>query len=143
MVFQVLCDKKNLKMNILIFEKSKQIEERLIDLICETVEDITFYNAGSYAEALYFLNECKPDIAVVDLEYPGNLGVELLKTITKSNAEIKVIALSSEVSESCLKQFEPYGADFIFNRYADFEQIPGVVAAIGRKINNYSAETKI
>ena len=119
-------------MKILIFENSKQIEERLIDLISETVKGATFYKAGSYAEALYFLNECKPDAVLLDLKYPGNTSVELLKKIRASNQEIVVIALSTEVNESSLEQWEQYGADFIFDKYVDFDQIPKVISAIGQ-----------
>jgi len=43
-------------MKILIFENSKQIAERLIELISETVKDITFYKAGSYGA-----QECLPE----------------------------------------------------------------------------------
>ena len=117
-------------MKILIFENSKQIEERLIDLISETIKDATFYKAGSYAEALYFLNECKPDAVLLDLKYPGNTSVELLKKIRASGQEIVVIALSTELNESGQKQCEQYGADFIFDKYADFEQIPEVISAM-------------
>ena len=117
-------------MKILIFENSKQIAERLIELISETMKDVTFHKAGSYGEALYFLNECSLDAVLLDFEYPGNGSVELLKKIKASNDNIMVLALLSEVNESKVKQCEQYGADFIFDKYADFERIPAILYAI-------------
>ena len=117
-------------MKILIFENSKQIAERLIELISETMKDITFFNAGSYGEALYFLNECNPNAVLLDFEYPGNTSVDLLKKIKASNENTMVLALLSAVNESKIKQCEENGADFIFDKYADFEQIPAIIYAI-------------
>ena len=117
-------------MKILIFENSRQIAERLMELISETMKDVTFYKATSYGEALYFLNECSPDAVLLDFEYPGNSSIELLKKIKSSNDKTMVLALLSQVNESNVQQCEQYGADFIFDKYADFEQIPEVVSAI-------------
>ena len=117
-------------MKILIFENSRQIAERLMELISETMKDVTFYKATSYGEALYFLNECNPDAVLLDFEYPGNSSIELLKKIKSSNDKTMVLALLSQMNESNVQQCEHYGADFIFDKYADFEQIPEVVNAI-------------
>src|SRR4051794_5749158 len=109
-------------MKILIFENSKQIAERLIELISETMKDISFYKAGSYGEALYFLNECNPDVVLLDFDYPGDSSIELLKKIKALSNKTMVLALLSELSESNVKQCELYGADLIFDKYADFEK---------------------
>jgi len=117
-------------MKILIFENSKQIAERLIELISETINDITFYTAGSYGEALYFLNECNPDAVLLDFEYPGNSSIELLKKIKGSSNNTMVLALLSGLNESKVKQCERYGADLIFDKYTDFEKIPTIIDVI-------------
>ena len=117
-------------MKILIFENSKQIAERLVSLITETMKDIVFYKAGSYAEALYFLQEYNPDVVLLDLKYPGNSGVELLKKVRESDDKTVVIALLSGVDEFSMRQWEQYDADFIFDKYADFEKIPEVISTI-------------
>ncbi|MEP6596104.1 MAG: response regulator [Ginsengibacter sp.] len=101
-------------MKILIFENSKKIAERLITVVYETVKDITFYKAGSYAEAVSLLRECNPDTVVLNLKYPGDRGVELLKKIKASNVKTVVIALLSEGDE--FKQWKKSGADFIFDK---------------------------
>ena len=117
-------------MKILIFENSKQIAERLIELISETIKDITFYRAGSYGEALYFLKECNPDAVLLDFDYPGNSSIELLKKTKALNDKTMVLALLSEMNESNVKQCQQYGADLIFDKYADFEQIPAIINVI-------------
>jgi len=66
--------------------------ERLISLTYETMKDITFYRARSYAEAVNLLNECNPDTVVLNLKYPGAWGVELLKKIKPLGEKTVVIA---------------------------------------------------
>ncbi len=117
-------------MEILIFENSKQIAERLVNLISESVRDTTFYRASSYAEAVYFFQECSPDTVLVDMKYPDNNGVELLKTIKSGNCDTVVIALTSDADDLNRKQWKDYGIDFIFDKYADFERIPGIINGI-------------
>jgi DNA-binding response OmpR family regulator len=117
-------------MKLLIFENSKQIVERLINLVSETVKGVTFYKPGSYAEAVYFLNECRPDAVLLDLKYPENKGVELLKKIKTTTNKTIVIALLSETDEFAMRQWENSDADFIFDKYADFEKIPIIINAI-------------
>jgi DNA-binding NarL/FixJ family response regulator len=92
--------------------------------------DITFYKAGSYGEALYFFNECRPDAVLLDFEYPGNSSIELLKKIKASDNKTMVLALLSQVNESSVKQCEQYGADLVFDKYADFEKIPAILDVI-------------
>lgn len=117
-------------MQVLILENSKQITQRLIELISETIKDITFLKASSYGEALYFLRECNPGVLLLDLKYPGNSSLELMKKINGSVNKPLIIALSSEVEELNLKQCHEHGVDFIFDKYADFEKIPNVIRAI-------------
>ena len=117
-------------MEILIFENSKQITQRLMELISETVKNITFLKASSYSEALYFLRECNPEVMLLDLKYPGNSSVELLKKINQSNSKPVVIALLNETEEAIVTRCKEYGADFIFDKYSDFEKIPGVIKTL-------------
>jgi DNA-binding response OmpR family regulator len=102
-------------MKILIFENSKQIAERLINMVYETVKDITFYKAGSYSEALHFLEECDPDTVLLNLNYPGDKGIELLKKIKASNDKTVVITILNGERE--FKRWEKHGADFIFDKH--------------------------
>lgn len=120
-------------MVIAIFEKSKLITERLIDLISETNKDITFYNAVSYTDAINLLQKCKPDAVILDLKFFGNGIIELLKKIKAGNNKMVVIILFNITNEKKLKECKDHGADFIFDKYNDFEKIPSVISALRAK----------
>lgn len=122
--------RKCIKMVILIFDSSRQITERLIELISETVKDITFHKAVSYEEAINLLQICTPDAVLLDFKFPCNCIIELLKKVKTSNDKTVVIGLLSMANEPSRKQFTVYGADFIFDKYDDFEELPGVINAI-------------
>ena len=59
------------------------------------------YEAVTFADGESFLEGCrnkKPDLAVVDIMLPGIDGLELCRTIKKSNPEIPVIIVSAKDS---------------------------------------------
>ena len=120
-------------MVIAIFEKSKLITERLIDLISEINKDITFYKAVSYPDAIHLLQKCKPDAVLLDLKFSGNGSIELLKKIKAGNNKIAVIILFNITNEKKLKECKDHGADFIFDKYNEFEKIPAVINALRAK----------
>lgn len=123
-------------MIIKIFCSSKNISIRLAELINETNEGVIFYNAFSYTEAIKCLAEHKADIVLLDLDFAGNNTVKLLKWIKKFYAEAVVLGLFSLASEPVMKQFRNYGADYLFDKYNDFEKIAPVIKAIRKKMSD-------
>ena len=122
-------------MKVLIFENSKQITERLICLISETILNVTFYKAGSYAEAIYFYNECNPDAVILDIHYPDNNGVKLLERIKAANDKTIVIALSSHGDDYNLQRWEQSGAHYMLDKFAEFEKIPMIIDGVRANMN--------
>ncbi len=117
-------------MEVLIFERSKEIAKRIIDQISETNMGLTFCIAVSYAESLKLLKESKPDVVLMDLNFNGNTAIDLLKEIKQSNDKTVVIVWYTNASERSLKLCKELGADFLFDKYDEFEKIPGVIRAI-------------
>jgi len=122
-------------MIITIFCNSKLISIRLAELIDETTDGVSFQNAFSYAEAMKCLAEYKADIVLMDLDFAGNNAAKLLKWIKKYSDETVVMVLFSLASEPSIKQFRDYGADYLFDKYNDFEKITPVIKTIRRKVS--------
>ena len=108
-------------MQVLIFDRSKDIAKRIIDQISETNRDITFYNADSFPASINILKECSPDVVLLDLNFPGNTAIELLKEIKKANDKTVVIVWYTHADEQSLKLCRELGADFLFDKYDEFE----------------------
>ena len=117
-------------MQVLILDRSSDVAKRIIDNISETNRDITFYTAISFPASINLLNECNPDAVLLDLNFPGNTAIELLKEIKQSNDKTVVIVWYTHAVEHSLKLCKELGADFLFNKYDDFEKIPGVISTM-------------
>lgn len=117
-------------MQVLVFDSSKEIAERLIGLISEARKGITFYKAFADHEAVNLLKKIQPHAVLLDLNFPGNSAIELLKQIKSMNDKTIVIVLFGMADEFSLNQFKTQGADFIFDKYDDFEKIPDIINTI-------------
>ncbi len=117
-------------MQVLIFDRSKEIANRIIDQISETNTGITFFSAVSYAESVNLLKESKPDVVLLDLNFNGNTAIELLKEIKQLNDKTVAIVWYTHADERSLKLCKELGADYLFDKYEEFEKIPGIISAI-------------
>lgn len=117
-------------MVILIFERSQQITERLIGLISETIRGISFRKANTYKEALELLDEYNPQAVLLDLDFPDDTAISLLQAIKGSGDQTVAIVLYTMADQQKIKLFEENGADFMFDKYHEFEKIPGVIMDI-------------
>lgn len=117
-------------MVILIFERSQQITERLIGLISETIRGIIFRKANTYKEALELLGEYNPQAVLLDLDFPDDTAISLLQAIKGSGNQTVAIVLYTMADQQKIKLFEENGADFMFDKYHEFEKIPGVIMDI-------------
>lgn len=50
--------------------------------------------AGNYDQALEALTRLRPDLALVDITLPGKSGLELIKTLRKTNRDIRLLIIS-------------------------------------------------
>ncbi|MEQ1677313.1 MAG: response regulator [Chitinophagaceae bacterium] len=117
-------------MVVLIFDRSKLIPERLISLISEAKKGAIFYKADTYEKATGLLDELTPQAVLLDFNFPGNSVIELLRMIRKSNEKTVVIVLFTVADDHKLKLYKEHGADFLFDKYHEFEKIPSVIATI-------------
>lgn len=116
-------------MQVLILDRSEEIVKRIIDQISETNKGITFFIAVSYAASVNLLKETKPDVVLLDLNFNGNTAFELLKEIKQLNNKTVAIVWYNNASERSLKLCRKLGADYLFDKYEEFEKIPGIISA--------------
>lgn len=124
-------------MVITIFGNSTHISNRIIELIDETNKGVSFYNCSSYAEAITWLSENKTDVVLLDFDFAGNKVFDLLKKIREYSAETVVMVLFNLASDFSMKQFRDSGADYLFDKYNDFEKIAPVINTISKRATNY------
>lgn len=121
-------------MVVAIFDSSKQIIERLVDMIAETEKDILFYNASSYNSAMDILKEYKPDAVILDWQLCANKGPGIVNEAGKVNDKAVVIILAGYIDPYIKEQCEKLENKYLLDKYYDFEKIPAIIKAI--RLNN-------
>lgn len=123
-------------MVITILGNSKHISNRIVELIDETNKGVSFHHCFTYNEAIDCLGEHKTDVVLLDFDFEGNKAIELLKKIREYSADTVVMVLFNLAGENSIKQFRDSGADYLFDKYNDFEKIAPVIKTIGKRATN-------
>lgn len=101
--------------------------ELLLRGICLLVESVDglhwMHGSRDLPEALDYLHNYRPDIAVLDLELPGGSGIEALKLLRREHPNCRTIIFSgsvnAEVKERCLSA----GASECFHKLTDIDKL--------------------
>ena len=117
-------------MPVLILDSSTNVADRLGDLVAEVKQGIAIYKAASDKAAIKLLDKIKPAAVLLDVDFSGNSALAILKKIKIKNDKTVVIVLYTHADEMKLELYKEIGADFIFNKYDDFEKIPAIISAL-------------
>ena len=125
-----MSDTRNLKKTVLIVDNSFLIIDRLIGMLKEAASVEIIFTATNFNEAVDILKINKTDIVLLDIQLPGENGIELLKYIMKTYSGIKVVMLSNQVSKYYQQLCKKEGAVNFIDKSKDFDLIPEIVAAL-------------
>lgn len=114
-------------MMILIFDSSRPLADRLAEIIKDKIDESTVYKAATYKEAEQLLAKHQPNAILLDMKFPGNGAIDLLKTVKKTNEKTAALVLYSFVDEFSFSLCKAYGANAFIDRNKDFESIPAVL----------------
>jgi two-component system response regulator DesR len=123
-------------MRVLLADDSGLILERLTEMLnmYKKVEIVGSLNNGT--DTLEALRALKPDLAIVDLKMPGLSGLEVIHEIRKEDKNVKIIILTFYSSDFYRNISIKAGADYLFNKVDDFDEVSMVVAAMLWKESN-------
>jgi DNA-binding NarL/FixJ family response regulator len=114
------------KVSILLVDDNKNFVNRMKNLLTEVDNISIIHTAFDFDEATLLLNQ-KPDLVVLDIQFPGGNGINLLKQIKNSTEESEVIMLSNHASEYYRRQCKALGALDFLDKTNEFELLPGMI----------------
>jgi DNA-binding NarL/FixJ family response regulator len=120
-------------MRVLIADTSELIIQRLEELLSEIIYILGADKATSYEAASQSFIQNEPDVVVMDMNLPDNTSYLLLKEIKERYPGTVVIIMFIDRDEYIMQQFKKLGANFFFDKYHEFENIPEVINAIAEK----------
>ncbi|CAK7047326.1 response regulator transcription factor [Petrimonas sulfuriphila] len=99
---------------------------KLTECPCEIIGE-----AGSAAEFFMFLQKGDiPDMALLDIMLPDLSGVEIARKLRLEYPEMKIIMLSSEVSEELITELLEIGVDGYLNKLARREDLQAALCTV-------------
>ncbi|HLA95991.1 MAG TPA: response regulator [Pyrinomonadaceae bacterium] len=99
------------KLRVLIADDERPAREYLKRLLFD-FEDVEIVGeAENGADAVEFIKELKPDLALLDLQMPELSGIEVVKTLRRS--QMPLIAFVTAFDEYAVQAFELNAADYL------------------------------
>jgi DNA-binding NarL/FixJ family response regulator len=118
------------KKPVFIVDDSPVVRERLVHLLGE-LEQIEIVGQADIAfEAINSIRRLRPHVVVLDISMPGGSGIYVLETIKKENPQPVVIMLTNFATDQYRQKCLQLGADFFFDKSAEFERIVEVMRKI-------------
>lgn len=117
-------------MTVLLVDTSLQLMQRLEEILLEKPGIRTLLKATTREEAATFLDNNKMDIVLLDCGLTGNGTMDLLKKIKDSSPGTAVIILSNWNNYFPKMEFISNGADFILDKFYEFEKMPAIIHQI-------------
>ncbi len=98
---------KKSKNKVLVVDDHPIVRQGLTQLINQESDFVVCGDAGDIPQALSAIEECKPDIIIVDISLGHTSGIRLIEDLSHNYPELSILALSmhdeSIYAERCLK----------------------------------------
>jgi DNA-binding NarL/FixJ family response regulator len=117
-------------LKVLVVDDSSLVRTRLAGLMAEAAAVEAVAEAGSAAEALLAVPRFRPDVVILDLQMPEGSGLDLLRSLRRSDPSPIVVVLTNHTGDHYRRACREGGADFFFDKSTDLERVLEVVAAL-------------
>jgi hypothetical protein len=120
-------------MEVILYDDSGQLSERLIELIGMAVEGLLFYQVVSVKQLIKILTEQQPPVAVLHLNFANSKAAALIKTINAACKKTALILLFDIAEEYDASLFNIRNGNYVFDTYKDFDKVSGIMREIMKK----------
>ena len=119
-------------MRVLIVDDSKIVCDGLQQMLIN-IANVEIVGQDHNAEdAIASISESKPDAVILDIRLPGLSVIDVLKDIRAKKLPIRVIMMTNYPYPPYRKKCKELGADYFFDKVAEIEMIPKVIAELAK-----------
>jgi two-component system cell cycle sensor histidine kinase/response regulator CckA len=119
-------------MKVLIVDDSVEIRRRLGELLSALPGVVRVDAVDGATEARRAIELQLPDVVVLDLHLPIGSGFELLKAVHAAPRPVTTIVLTNDPTRQWRRSCLQAGADFFFDKSAEFQRMIDIVAGMAR-----------
>jgi len=131
--------KTDRKMKILIADDSELVRGRIKESLKDIKEVEIVGEARNGIEALKIINETNPDLVILDLQMPELNGIGVLKKMKENKSKSKVCVLTNYPYVQYEKKCREEGAEYFFDKNADFQKVKNMIAGFSKKLSKTKA----
>lgn len=117
-------------MQVFIYDRSIYFSGSFISFLQEVIADIEVSYFPNEEELLKMTESVKPKLIIIDIKHPGIKSFELIQTLKKVHKSTVIVCMYILVDEFLKKQCLENGADYVLDKYLEYEQIIGIVNLI-------------
>lgn len=89
--------------------------------------------AEDVPSGLRLLETIKPDVLILDIELPGQTGMDLLKIVRRRDAAVVIIMLTNHDHPKLRQTCAELGANFFFNKLSEFGRVGDVCRELAER----------
>lgn len=114
-------------LKVFIADDSPLMRERLAAMISEITNAELVGQAVNVQEAIEAILRLKPDVVILDIRMPGGSGLQVLEQVKAGSSPPTVIILTAFPLLQYRKRSEALGAEYFFDKPADFDRLVEVL----------------
>jgi DNA-binding NarL/FixJ family response regulator len=119
-------------MKIIIADDSSLFRDRIRELL-ENINNVEIVGeAENGLEALQFIKDKKPDLAILDVRMPDMNGIEVLKKVRENGSRIIICMLTNYPYKQYRQKCIAEGSDYFFDKNLDIKQISDVITKLAK-----------
>jgi len=129
-------------LRVFIADDSALVRERVRAHLAEMENVKLAGQSASAPEAIAAIRQLRPDVAILDVRMPGGNGLRVLEAIKQDAAPPLIIVLTAFAYPQHRVKYLAAGADYFFDKAAEFEQVFVVLKAVQETRSGQEAESE-
>jgi len=113
-------------LSVVVVEDSILMRAQIVASLSAVKGMGTIRQAGDVPSGLRLLEKVKPDVLILDIQLPGPTGLQLLKTVRKTDTSMVIIMLTLHDQPRMRKRCAELGANYFFSKSSEFERVAEV-----------------
>lgn len=119
-------------MKVFVVEDSPIVQERLVAMLNDIQHVEVVGVADNAVDAIAGILRLQPDTVVLDIKLRVGSGIGVLQELRRQSSPVAKIMLTNYASLEFRKQCLAMGADYFFDKTAEFEKIKDALKELGQ-----------
>lgn len=119
---------------VLVVDDSVSFRQSFAVHLCQRFPAMSVTQAGDAAEALQKVSASEPQLLFVDIQLPGESGLELTRRIKADWPDVVVAMLTAYDLLEYREAAQKLGADYFFSKSAPMEELDAVIQSLSPRM---------